>query len=193
MICFFTVPALAEKTILVLGDSLSSAYGFPVEKGWVVLLQQRITERGLPYKVVNASTAGATTRNGLDRLPELMKAHQPVIVLIELGGNDGLRGTPLAAITNNLQAMIDIIRERDALPVLIGIRLPPNMGPDYTKGFAAIYSELANSSEIPLVVSLLAGLEMDIKSFQSDGIHPVESVQGKMMENVWVVLGKFLS
>lgn len=192
-LCLITVPAFAEKTILVLGDSLSAGYGIPIEKGWVALLQARINDRALLYKVVNASTSGDTTRNGLERLPNLMKTHHPAIVMIELGGNDGLRGTPLTAIAKNLRSMIDIIQEQDAQPILIGVRLPPNLGPDYTLAFAEMYKTLANHSEIPLVPSLLAGLELDMKNFQPDGIHPVEAAQPMMMENVWVVLRAVLT
>lgn len=178
---------------MVLGDSLGASYGVPTEQGWVALMQARIKENKLQYTIINASIVGDTTRNGLDRLPSLLNKHHPDIVLIELGGNDGLRGTPIVTIRKNLSDMIEMIRKQKAKPVLIGIRIPPNLGPDYTNAFQNMFSDLAKQMQVALVPSLLNGLETDDKKFQADRIHPVASAQAQMMENVWVVAKPLLN
>jgi acyl-CoA thioesterase-1 len=193
ILCIVTLPAFAENNILVLGDSLGASYGVPTEQGWVALMQARIKENKLQYTIINASIVGDTTRNGLDRLPSLLNKHHPDIVLIELGGNDGLRGTPIVTIRKNLSDMIKMIRNQKAKPVLIGIRIPPNLGPDYTNAFQNMFSDLAKQMQVALVPSLLNGLETDDKNFQADRIHPVASAQAQMMENVWVVAKPLLN
>lgn len=175
-----------------MGDSLSAGYGIPIEKGWVALLQDRINQEHLAFTIVNASNSGDTTRNGLANLPSLIEKHQPKIILIELGGNDGLRGTPIITLSKNLQAMIDLAFKYKSKPVLIGVRLPPNLGADYTNSFQKTFRDLANKNKIPLVVSLLKGVEQNDMNFQADGIHPIAAVQGMMMENVWVVIKPIL-
>jgi acyl-CoA thioesterase-1 len=192
IVCFFTLPVMAKNTILVLGDSLSAGYGISVDSGWVKLLQRRIDDLGLSATVINASVSGDTTSQGLARLSALMSSHAPTIVVVELGGNDGLRAVPLSAIQKNLQAIISAVKEADASVVLVGVRLPPNYGADYTNGFHQLYKTLAAENDILYVPSLLAGIEGNRESFQPDGIHPVASVQGKMLENVWVVLKPIL-
>lgn len=172
---------------MVLGDSLSAAYGIPVEQGWVALMQARINQNKMHYTVINASIVGDTTRNGLDRLPSLLDNHHPSIVFIELGGNDGLRGTPIATIAKNLRAIIKMIQNKKAKPVLIGVRIPPNLGPDYTQAFQNMFSDLSKQTQAALVPSLLGGIETDDKNFQADGIHPIAAAQPRMMENVWLV------
>lgn len=193
LLCVFTLPVFAGNNILVLGDSLGASYGVPAEQGWVALMQTRINENKLQYTIINASVVGDTTRNGLDRLPSLLNKYHPSIVLIELGGNDGLRGTPVATIRKNLSDIMEMIRKHNATSVLIGIRIPPNLGPDYTQAFQNMFSDLAKQSQVALVPSLLDGLETDDKNFQTDRIHPVASAQPQMMENVWVVAKPLLN
>lgn len=173
---------------MVLGDSLSAGYGIDEKKGWVALMQTKINDLALPYKVINASVSGNTTRNGLERLPDLLKTNQPVIVIVALGGNDGLRGTPLTTISKNLKAMIDMIHKNQAQAILVGVHLPPNFGADYTNGFEQIYQDIATESATPYVPSLLNGIEDSEKNFQPDRVHPIENVQPAMLNNVWVVL-----
>lgn len=187
-----TVTVFANNKILVLGDSLSASYGIPIEKGWVALLQQRINAEKLPFTVINASISGDTSINGLAQLPDLIEQHQPKMILIELGGNDGLRGIPITTLSKNLQAIIELAHKSKATPVLIGVHLPPNFGSDYINTFQKTYSDLATKNKIPLVVSLLTGIEENDMNFQSDGIHPVATAQPIMMENVWVVIEPIL-
>jgi acyl-CoA thioesterase-1 len=179
-------------TILVLGDSLSAAYGMAPDAGWVKRLQQRIAKAGYPYQVVNASISGDTTRAGLTRLPALLARHHPAIVIVELGGNDGLRGLPLAEIRHNLSAIIEKSRATGAQVLLAGIRLPPNYGPAYTKQFHEIYSSLAQAHGVGLVPFLLEGVADRSAWMQPDGIHPHADGQERMLENVWAHLEPLL-
>jgi acyl-CoA thioesterase-1 len=192
LLSFITLPALAENTILVLGDSLSAAYGLKPEQGWSALLQKRLQKNLLPYRVANDSVSGDTTSNGLVRLPFALVSNHPVITIIELGANDGLRGLSLDEIRKNLKAMIAMCKSAHSKVVLVGIQLPPNYGPEYTAQFQAIYTTLTIENKISLVPSLLAGFESDRKLFQEDGLHPVASAQNQMLDNVWVVLKPLL-
>jgi len=168
----------------VLGDSLSAAYGLPEEAGWVALLAGRLPGD----RVVNASVSGETTAGGLARLPALLEQWRPDWVLLELGGNDGLRGLPPAHTRNNLARMIELSRAAGAQVLLIGIRLPPNYGQAYVQAFERIYPELAESHDVPLVPFLLEGVATRPGLMQPDGIHPRAEAQPLMLENVWRTL-----
>ena len=178
--------------ILVLGDSISAAYGLPPGTGWTHLLQQRLAERGHPHRVVNASISGDTTAGGRSRLPALLERHRPAIVVIELGGNDGLRGGSLAATRENLGVMTAATKSAGAKPLLVGMKLPPNYGPAYTREFDAIFAEVAKAQRAPLVPFFFAGFGEDRDWFQPDGIHPSELAQPKLLDNVWPALERLL-
>jgi len=185
-------PAVAAPTILVVGDSLSAAHGMAVEAGWVARLRQRLDERGYPHRVVNASVGGDTTSGGRARLPEALAEHQPAIVIIELGGNDGLRGQSLQAMRANLAAMVERSRQAGARVLLLGVRLPPNYGPAYSEAFAAIYRQVADSHEAVLVPRLLEGVGERREFMQADGIHPNADGHARILDNVWPALKDFL-
>ena len=182
----------ASKTILVLGDSLSAEYGLARGTGWVPLLQERLNAEKIVAPIVNASISGETTSGGLSRLPQLLQQHHPSIVVIELGANDGLRGLSLTAAEANLRAMIDAAHGGRAVVLLVGMQLPPNYGPDYTKKFAAMYGRLAKESKTALAPSLLAGLEDQPQLFQADHLHPVKEAQPILLDNVWPSLKALL-
>ncbi len=182
----------APFTILVLGDSLSAAYGMSPEQGWVHLLQQRLARSGRDYRVVNASISGETTSGGLARLSSELERHDPALVIVELGGNDGLRGLPLAQIRDNLSAIITAVQARPARVLLAGMQLPPNYGGAYTTAFHHIFTTLAAEKQTGLVPFLLAGLEHDDRHFQADGIHPTAAVQPLILENLWPALAAML-
>lgn len=189
--CLFPVASFAG-TILVVGDSLSAAYGIKVQSGWVTLLQQRLDAQGSRYKVVNASISGDTTAGGLARLPQALAAHRPEIVIIELGGNDGLRGLPLTQMKNNIATMITKARAQGAKVLLVGIYLPPNYGRPYLQRFRAVYRDLAAQYSVPLVPFLLDGVATRLDWMQADGIHPTAEAQADMLENVWPHLRRLL-
>lgn len=181
-----TAPKAADSpTLLVWGDSLSAAYGIPVDKGWVSLLQDKVGDK---YALVNASISGETTAGGLTRLPDALETFKPAYVLLELGANDGLRGIALDEMHDNLEQMIKLAQEAEAKVVLIGIKLPPNYGQVFTDKFEAMYAELAKQYELPLVPFLLEGVAEDWDLMQADGLHPVAEAQPKVLENVWEVL-----
>lgn len=183
---------VAKPTVLIVGDSLSAAYGIAQDAGWVALLQQRLAQTGYPHRVVNASISGDTTRGGRARLDAALRAHQPDIVIIELGGNDGLRGLPLEEMAANLRALVRKSREAGAQVLLVGIVLPPNYGPQYTAAFARTYETVARELEVPWVPNLFAGIGEDMAAFQGDGIHPTAGSQERLLQNVWVELEPLL-
>ena len=182
----------ASKTLLVLGDSISAEYGLPRESGWVSLLQKRLSDDKLAVNVVNASISGETTAGGLTRLPALLQQHKPALLIIELGGNDGLRGLSLAATQANLREMIKTAERIGARVLLLGMRVPPNYGPDYSKRFAAMYQGLGRERNVKLVPFLFAGLEDTERFFQQDRIHPNQRAQAVMLDTVWPVLRPLL-
>lgn len=182
-----------NATILVIGDSLSAAYGIEQNAGWVSLLQRRLQQAAPRYQVVNASISGDTTSGGLARLARALDKHQPEIVIVELGANDGLRGLSLEETQKNLAAIIEQILSRKARVLLIGIRLPPNYGPDYTRKFHDIYLSLAERYRIPLAPFLLEGVAGNPELMQQDGLHPRAEAQPKVLENVWPVLEPMLT
>lgn len=180
--------AAATKTLLIVGDSLSAGYGIAVDAGWAAQLQQRLNTEQRAYRVVNASISGDTTANGLARLPKLLAAHHPQIVIIELGGNDGLRALSLATMQHNIEIMIAKARLAGAHVLLIGIRLPPNYGKIYTEKFHRVYEDIARTQQIPWVPFLLDGVAAHSALMQPDGLHPNAAGQAKVLDNVWLVL-----
>ena len=188
------VPARAETpVILVFGDSISAGYGLAhVEQGWVALLQTRLKQQGYGEQVVNASVSGETTAGGLARLPRALELHHPATVILELGGNDGLRALPVAQMRANLMHMADLAAAAGARVLLLGMRMPPNYGPDYTRQFSASYGDLARDKRLPLVPFLLNGIALDPALMQADGFHPNELGQPKLLDNVWPSLQPLL-
>ena len=184
--------AAGKPVILVLGDSLSAGYGIPVEQGWVARLQQRLDAEGYGYTVVNASVSGETTAGGLERLPRALAKHEPAVVIIELGGNDGLRGLPVGELRANLEALVTTSRQAGAEPLLAAIRMPPNYGPQYTGKFYAVYETLAREQKVPWVPFFLEGVALREDLFQDDGIHPDLEAQPILLDNVWPVLEPLL-
>jgi len=180
------------KTILVFGDSLSAAYGIAAKRGWVALLGERLQRERLDYIVVNASISGETTAGGVSRLPRALAQHQPALVILELGGNDGLRGLPVPQMEKNLAAMIDMAKKAGAKVLLAGMRVPPNYGPEYTDDFAAAFRALAQRHRTAFVPFMLEGVAEDLRLFQPDRIHPTEAAQPILLENVWKVLRPLL-
>jgi acyl-CoA thioesterase-1 len=183
----------AGQTIVVVGDSLSSGYGMAAEQSWVAMLEDRLQAEGYGYQVVNASIAGDTSAGGLARLPRLLELHDPELVVIELGGNDGLRGQPVAALRDNLAKMIELSRASGAQVVLAGIQIPPNYGPAYTQTLAAVYPELAKKFDAALIEFLLADVALNRELMQPDGIHPNAAGQKIVFGNVWRILGPLLA
>jgi acyl-CoA thioesterase I len=174
-----------ERTLLVFGDSLSAAYGLRADQGWVALLQKRLQKEGYGYHVVNASVSGETTAGGRARLPRALAQHNPAVVVLELGANDGLRGLPLGDARNNLDAMIDASRGTGAKVLLVGILIPPNYGTRYSSGFADMYKQLAEKRKLPFVPFLLDGVALDESLMQQDGLHPTAAGEPRVLENVW--------
>jgi acyl-CoA thioesterase-1 len=184
--------ATAQPGILVLGDSLSASYGIAQKAGWVNLLQQRLTDQNYPHQVINTSISGETTSGGLTRLQRTLDTYNPSLVIIELGGNDGLRGLPLDKIRSNLAAMIEQSLAHGAQVLLAGMRLPPNYGPAYTKRFHEIYLSLAERYKIALLPFFLDGIAQKTDLMQADGIHPRSVAQTLILDNVWDVLEPLL-
>jgi acyl-CoA thioesterase-1 len=185
-------PAAAERSILILGDSISSAYGISPQRGWVALLAERLKRERLDYIVANASISGDTTSGGAARLPRALEQHKPAVVVLELGGNDGLRGLPAAEMKRNLSAMIEQSRKSGARVLLVGIQIPPNYGPDYTQKFDAVFRDLAKQHKTALVPSLMEDFADKADLFQPDRIHPTEAAQPLMLERVWKALRPLL-
>ena len=190
-------PALASQLqrILVLGDSLSAEYGLPRGTGWVALLQKQLATEKPNVEVVNASISGETTSGGRSRLAALLQKHQPTHVVIELGGNDALRGLPVKMTQDNLQTMTRLAQEAKAQVLLLGMQMPPNYGPDMAKQFEAAYTQVAKTQKVALVPFFLKGIGDDpepLKWFQADRIHPNEAAQARMLANVWPILKKQL-
>ena len=182
----------AAGTVLIVGDSISAGFGLDTSKGWVALLAQRLKKEGFDDSVVNASISGDTSAGGLARLPAVLAAHKPDVVVIELGGNDGLRGQPPAQLQQNLASMIDQSRAGGAKVLLLGMQLPPNYGPRYTKAFTEVYSLLAKEKNVPLVPFFLEGVGGNPELMQADQLHPSVGAQGKLLENVWPTLKPLL-
>ena len=176
------------QNLLVIGDSLSAAYGMAPEHGWVRLLQQRLDEQGKNFRVINASITGDTTKGGLTRLPDALQRHQPDVVIIELGGNDGLRGFAPENTRDNLQQMVRLTRKEGAEVLLLGVRLPANYGKTYRERFGGVFKQLADSEQVALVPAFMAGVAENLDMMQADGIHPSRQAQPRLLENVWPAL-----
>ncbi|HYC43691.1 MAG TPA: arylesterase [Noviherbaspirillum sp.] len=193
LVLFATSAYSASKTVLVLGDSLSAEYGIARGAGWVTLLEQRIKAEQIDASIVNASISGETTSGGKARLSELLGQHRPSIVVIELGGNDGLRGLPLSAAEANLRAMIQESQKAKAKVLLVGMQIPPNYGRDYAERFSGLYQKLSKEAKVPLVPFLLEGVASRPQLFQADRIHPLAEAQPIMLDNIWPHLKPLLS
>ena len=167
------------------GDSISAAYGIQREDGWVALLEERLDGS---VKVVNASISGETTSGGRARLARAIEEHSPGVVIVELGGNDGLRGYPIADIQENLLAMAELAIDEDARVIIVGMQIPPNYGPRYTSEFRQVFVDVAEETRSELVPFLLEGVATDRNLMQSDGIHPTAAAQGMLLDNLWPVL-----
>lgn len=185
-------PGAMARTLLVYGDSLSSGYGLPGEKAWVSLLSERLKQQRMDYTVANASISGETTLGGLKRINATLAQHKPAIVLLALGGNDGLRGQSVDAMRKNLEAIVEACRKSKSQVVLIGMRLPPNYGSTYADKFHAVFSDMAKRHKLPLVPFLLEGFGDKPEWFQADGIHPAVRAQPLMLEAVWKTLQPLL-
>lgn len=183
----------ADSSILVLGDSLSAAYGIRLEQGWVALLGARLKQEGYGYRVVNASSSGETTGGALARLPRALERHRPAVVVIELGGNDGLRGLPIGTVRENLDGLIRLSRGSGAQVLLIGMRIPPNYGPTYTAEFQGLFGELAKAHGLALVPFFLDRIALDDSLMQEDGIHPNAAAQPRLLAQVWPRLEPLLA
>lgn len=177
--------AHAAPNILVFGDSLSASYGIAANRGWVTLLGERLKRERLDYSVVNASISGETTAGGVARLGKMLEVHRPAVVLLELGANDGLRGLPVAAMKKNLAAMVAMGQKAGAKVLLVGMRLPPNYGPEYTGAFDGAFAEVAKAHKAALVPFLFEGFGEKRELFLEDRIHPNEQAQPLLLENVW--------
>ena len=182
----------AAGTILIVGDSISAGFGLDTRLGWVSLLEQRLAQEGHPDQVVNASISGDTSAGGLARLPALLTEHKPDVVIVELGGNDGLRGQLPAQLKQNLAGMIDSAKTAGAKVLLLGMKLPPNYGKRYTDAFAEVYTQLAAEKQIALVPFFLEGVGGNPQWMQADGLHPAAAAQKRLLDNVWPVLKPLL-
>lgn len=191
-VCASAQAADDDYVLMVLGDSLSAAYGIDEEDGWVALLDNKLRNDNWPYRVVNGSVSGETTTGGLARLPAMLDSHQPDLVILELGGNDGLRGLPLGILKSNMLIMIALIEEQGAEVLLTGIQIPPNYGPRYTVPFYQLYGQLAAEKTLALVPFLIEGIPQQPELMQNDGIHPRAEAQYMILDNVWVVLEAML-
>lgn len=193
LFCWTALCARAQPVVLVYGDSLSAGYGLTQDKGWVALLADRLRAEKFDYRVVNASVSGETTLGGAKRLEAVLAQHRPAIVVIELGGNDGLRGLALATTRQNLETMLRTATSAGTRPLLIGMQLPPNYGTAYTRKFQTLFEEVAREHKTPLVPFMLAGFGEKREYFQADGIHPTAEAQPLMLDNIWPLLRPMLA
>jgi acyl-CoA thioesterase-1 len=172
--------------ILIFGDSISAGYGLAhVDKGWAEMLRAKLKDEGYGYQVINASVSGETTAGGLARLPRALALHHPQIVIIELGGNDGLRALPIDQMRSNLAKMVDLSANMGARVLLLGMRIPPNYGPEFTEKFRSTFADVAHDKKVPLVPFLLSDIALSPALMQADGFHPNELGQPQLLANVW--------
>ena len=184
--------AAQAATILVWGDSLSAGYQLQQEESWPSLLQARLSAQGFPQRVVNGSVSGETSAGGLTRLPAALEQHQPAVLILALGANDGLRGLPPRLLAENLTAMITAAQAAKARVLLVGMQMPPNYGPTFTRRFEQAYADTAQQNGVPLLPFLLEGFADDAELFLDDGIHPTAAAQPLILDNVWEVLTDML-
>ncbi|PCK09595.1 MAG: arylesterase [Alteromonadaceae bacterium] len=182
------VAPVSGKKLLILGDSLSAAYKMPIDQGWVHLLSNRLEQQGSNAQVINGSISGATTAAGLRLLPKLMEKHQPDVIIIELGANDGLQGKPVKYISENLAKLVQIARGDGAKVILFGIRLPPNFGARYTKPFFEQFAKVAEVQGVVLLPFFLSGIAGNIDLMMNDGLHPNAKGQPLVLDNIWPML-----
>lgn len=192
MLCWVTTLAQAQ-TLLVMGDSLSAAYGIPVQSGWVSLLEKRLQQNNANWQVVNASISGETTSGGLTRFKPLLESHKPALVIIELGANDGLRGLPLEDMKRNLNTMIEQAKGSGANVLLLGMKLPPNYGVKFTARFEKVYTDLVAEQSVAFLPFFLDGVAGHPELTQADGLHPVAAAQPQILENIWPLLDKTMA
>lgn len=181
-----------EPVIAILGDSLSAGYGLEANESWVALLEARLADEGYGYRVVNASITGDTTAGGLSRLPGLLARESPSVLIVELGGNDGLRGLPVARMEQNLRRMIELSASAGTRVILAGIQIPPNYGQVYTQQFTRVFPALADAYGVSLVEFILDGVALNPEFMQDDGIHPNALGQPQMLDNIWPVVAPLL-
>ena len=191
LLLVLALPAWAQNILLV-GDSISAAFGLEIQQGWVTLLEQRLAEQDYPHTVVNASVSGDTTAGGLARLPGLLQEFQPELVVIELGGNDGLRALPVSNMQQNLSAMVELAQDAGADVILLGMRIPPNYGPRYSDAFENTFVEVAAKHEVALLPFLLEGVGGVETMMQNDGVHPTAAAQPLLLDNAWPVIRQWL-
>lgn len=181
--------AAQAKTILILGDSISAGYGINVEQGWVTLLQKRLNQKfPKQHQVINASVSGETTSGALARLPKLLSTYKPNVVVIELGGNDALRGQPPTGIQANLNRLVVLTKQANATPILLGMKIPPNYGQAYNKAFEQTFSNVAKQQKVSIVPFFMQGIAGNNTLMQADLIHPAQRAQGKLLDNAWPVI-----
>jgi acyl-CoA thioesterase-1 len=195
MLCPLTLgsnAAAAGKTILVVGDSLSAGYGIAIARGWVALLEERLKRERIDYSVANASVSGDTSAGGRARIDAALARHRPSVVIVALGGNDALRGLPLAQMKANLAAIVERSRKAGGRVLLVGMKMPPNFGPDYTAAFEKAFAELSREQKAPLVPFMLEGFGDNLEYFQPDRIHPNERAQPLILETIWPKLAPLL-
>jgi acyl-CoA thioesterase-1 len=188
-----TPAAKPAPAILVVGDSISAGYGLAADEGWVALLQRRLKSQGYGYRVVNASVSGETTTGGLARLPRALAVHRPQVVVIELGGNDGLRGLPLETSRANLERMIVLSKEAGARVLLLGMKIPPNYGAKYSSGFEKVFSDLARRHKLAFEPFFLSKIALEPGMIQADGLHPTAKAQPAMLDTMWPALAPLLA
>ena len=190
-----TAPALAANTptVLVFGDSLSAGYGIDVDQSWVALLQTRLSSQGYEHRVINASISGETTEGGKTRIGAALERFEPSLIILELGGNDGLRGFPPEIMKENLQVIIETAKQSDAAVVMLGIRIPTNYGPRYTEAFEGVYRELAAELSVPWIEFFMENIALNEALMQDDGIHPNAEAQSILLDNAWPVIRQALS
>ena len=188
-------PGLAAEspTVLIFGDSLSAGYGIDVDKSWAALLQSRLSEQGYEHRVVNASISGETTEGGAERIGTALRKFEPQLVILELGGNDGLRGFPPARMRDNLETIISTSKASGAAVVLLGIRIPSNYGPRYTKAFEDVFRETAEALDIPWIEFFMDGVALNGALMQDDGIHPNAAAQPVLLDNAWPIIESALN
>jgi len=192
LLCSVAFAQPASPVILIVGDSISAAYGLAPGTGWATLLQNRLAAEHFPHRVVNASISGDTTAGGRARLAALLAQHRPAVTVIELGGNDGLRGGSLDAMRENLDAMVVAAQKAGSHVLILGMRVPPNYGPAYVQRFAGIFGEVAKAHNAAVVPFMFEGFGEDNGMFQPDGVHPIAAAQGKLLDNAWPALKPLL-
>jgi acyl-CoA thioesterase-1 len=192
LIAFNDAAAAPDRTVLVLGDSLSAGFGLKPAQGWVALLEQRLRAQAYEYRVVNASVSGETSGGGLERLPRALELHKPEVVIVELGANDGLRGLPVAQTRDNLTKIVAAAKQSGARVLLVGMRLPPNYGPRYTNDFMHMFRDIAAASSVALVPFLLQSVALKPALMQADGLHPTAQAQPALVDTVWPYLSPLL-